>query len=409
VKKKIAVIYPWHSPMSMDTGAGQRIGLLIDHLSTFAEAIRVLSIGGKQGKVGNVEYITYSHSRRARILANVQYKSLHMLAAGSLSKNKRKGHIYLFLYYRFLLDMRYWRLIRRLVDWADVILVEYTFTAKGVIRAARKAGKKVILTDYDVVAQNSHVPPRSRLQKAILSKELEALRMADIAVSVSTEDRDCFLANGVDTEVIHHGIRLPAPPGLNAEVQRRRLEAYGGIPLRNRPLCLFVGSDLSPNIEAANSLYDISCAMPNPLEVDQEESIPIFITVGKCSQLRRTPNFISMGFIDPSILVALYRVAALVVIPLRNGTGASLKTIEAMSYGRALIGTRVAFRGYPVEPGNNCIVEDDINKYPERIIGLLKDDEGRARIERGALAFSSKYDYRMVYEKYREMIDSLAR
>jgi hypothetical protein len=94
-----------------------------------------------------------------------------------------------------------------------------------------------------------------------------------------------------------------------------------------------------------------------------------------------------------------------VLIPLPHGTGTSLKTIEAMAGGKAVIGTSAAFRGLDVSAGIEAVVEDDLDRYPARIVGLLADDAGRVRVGGAARRFAAGYDYCVVYRPYLGMLE----
>jgi hypothetical protein len=97
--------------------------------------------------------------------------------------------------------------------------------------------------------------------------------------------------------------------------------------------------------------------------------------------------------------------ADLVPIPLPFGTGTSLKTIEAMAGGKVVLGTVAAFRGLEVTSGMEAVIEDDLDRYPERIVGLLADDAERTRIGASARCFATQYDYRIAYRAYLKMLE----
>ena len=93
------------------------------------------------------------------------------------------------------------------------------------------------------------------------------------------------------------------------------------------------------------------------------------------------------------MLTLLYRVASMVLIPLPNGTGASLKTVEAMGSGLAVLGTTVAFRGLDIRSGDNCIREDDLSRWPAMIRDLLAEPERLAALGTGARRFAEGYAF----------------
>jgi glycosyltransferase involved in cell wall biosynthesis len=118
-------------------------------------------------------------------------------------------------------------------------------------------------------------------------------------------------------------------------------------------------------------------------------------------------NFIAIGSVDEELLRDLYVGADLVVAPLPFGTGVSVKVLEAMAYGKVVIGTSVAFRGYSVVPGVHCVVVDDLDSYPTEIVRLLNDRIRSQALSEAARAFAETFDYRSVFKRYRELIDGM--
>jgi hypothetical protein len=70
-----------------------------------------------------------------------------------------------------------------------------------------------------------------------------------------------------------------------------------------------------------------------------------------------------------------------------------------------VLGTAAAFRGLAVTSGMEAVIEDDLARYPERIVKLLADDAGRTRIGASARWFAAQYDYRIAYRAYLKMLE----
>ncbi len=105
-------------------------------------------------------------------------------------------------------------------------------------------------------------------------------------------------------------------------------------------------------------------------------------------------------------LDAFYGSTRAVVVPLLSGTGVSVKTLEAMSYGRPVVSTSPGVRGLEVRDGEDVLVEDDPLRFAERLVGLLADDAAMRRLSEGAA--------RTIAEKYsparhREALRSILR
>ncbi|GBF82290.1 glycosyltransferase [Aphanothece sacrum] len=52
-------------------------------------------------------------------------------------------------------------------------------------------------------------------------------------------------------------------------------------------------------------------------------------------------------------------------------------TFEVMAYGKVILGTTVAFRGYPVASGKEGIICDRLDEYPSLIAQLLNNPKKR--------------------------------
>lgn len=106
-----------------------------------------------------------------------------------------------------------------------------------------------------------------------------------------------------------------------------------------KPYLLFVGSDFFPNIEGINWFIDkVSPFIPYDLRI-----------VGGCCdnpalRNRNLPDNVYLeGYVTD--LSVYYREALAVVAPIFHGSGMKTKTIEALSYGKTILGTDEAFVG----------------------------------------------------------------
>jgi hypothetical protein len=83
--------------------------------------------------------------------------------------------------------------------------------------------------------------------------------------------------------------------------------------------------------------------------------------------------------------------------------------LEAFVHGKALLATRVGVRGHPVQDGRDCIVCDDLGRYPEIILSLSENSARRRELGESGRQFVKAYDYRVVYQPYLADIDKFAR
>lgn len=403
---KIAVLYPWGDIGDRRSGAGKRAGLLVDYLSERYPYVRVVHGGSwPSGKRGNVKYISSQISRLTRTILNLGAALCRvMLAVVTLGESRGEEFMFWIHHsHRFEPSLR--RRVTEVARWADVVLLEYTFWARSVVRACRRENVRVILTDYDVVS--GQINRSLLLRKWAENLEMGALKSADYAVCVSVTDCQTFKEHGVDARVIPHPIDAQKINRRKHEFKRekeaicKRLESVHKVQLPRQNVCLFVGSYFGANLVAVERIREFARALlPG---VGQAASH--FIVAGMCCPPGQDRNFIALGTVDEEALKDLYILTDVVVLPLPFGTGASLKTIEAMADGKAIVGTRVAFRGYPVITGVNCIISDDMAAYPEIILDLLKNPVKRQELGENARAFAELYNYRIVYQEYAELIE----
>jgi len=72
--------------------------------------------------------------------------------------------------------------------------------------------------------------------------------------------------------------------------------------------------------------------------------------------------------------------AAVVVVPLRVGSGTRLKILEAMAMGRPVVSTSLGAEGLDVRPGHDLEIADGAAPFAAATVALLHDPDRRARL-----------------------------
>ncbi|MFC1532315.1 glycosyltransferase family 4 protein [Thermodesulfobacteriota bacterium] len=110
-------------------------------------------------------------------------------------------------------------------------------------------------------------------------------------------------------------------------------------------------------------------------------------------------------FIDPVDNVdTFYNKIKVVVVPLLSGTGVSIKTLEAMSYGCPIISTSAGIRGLDLTHGYDVMIEDDPKKFASTLISLLDNESLIHNLGLNALKTSlEKYSF----ERHHEILSSV--
>ncbi len=408
--KKVAILYPWGDILERKSGASKRVGLLIDYLKLQSYQVWLFTPGEeKDFRQYNIHYTYYQQSHANYFLVKDiyadAYQSWWNALNLSLANNKQPkitnewNHWLPWIYYQYRFDNDFIRQVETVAEWADVIILEYPFWALTVAQICSQYKTKLIITAHDILCQqldNSTLPG-----KIALAEEIEGLKQADHLICVSQNDRDFLTQYGLDAKVIPNPVDLELDKFI--ENQEDLLDKLDNnlLKLVKQPFCLFVGSQHPPNVEAVEKIRQIA--------QDFSQEYPHidcnFIVVGSCWQPEHQDNFLSLGKVENQLLSLLYDKASIIISPILSGTGTSLKIMEAMAYGKVILGTTVAFRGYPVISEQEAIICDRLTDYPLQISYLLHNEEKKEEISKKAKILAQKYDYRRLYSLYKELIE----
>ncbi len=406
---KIAILYPWGDIQERQSGASQRTGLLLDYLQQQTFETRVYTIGQPRKIWSEGVYYEYYNSDfgQAELVKNVYQdayaswrETLNLLGENADNGLSTLNENWLpWIYYQFRFDPSFKNWVERITDWADVVILEYPFWGEILGKICPQKNVKLILTAHDVLSHN--LDKDSLLRKIALTEEINALKQADAVVTLSKNDQAFFEKYNIKSYCVPIAIDTKK---INSICQQQSLlQNPQEVEIANRlnvDFCLFVGSQHNPNIEAVKQIRQ----WLNPAHDFAANFTGKFVIVGGCWQIEEERNFISLGKVSDKLLSYLYQRAALVVSPLNSGTGMSVKTIEAMAYGKVILGTSVGFRGYSVESGVNCVICDNLDDYPEKIGQLLQQPEVLNDIGEQAREFAQGYDYHLLYKTYLNLI-----
>lgn len=169
----------------------------------------------------------------------------------------------------------------------------------------------------------------------------------------------------------YSGKFLVIPPPLTINIKstyKLKVKRYA----RN---ILFLGScNYSPNKEAIQ-LIENNIAPKLP-EFN-------FILVGKNCRKYESGNIKSFGHI--AHINKILDKSDMCIAPIIHGGGIKTKLLDYIAACKPIIGTSLAFEGYPIKDGINAVIEDDIDRYAERIRLLAKSYRLRKEITKNTL------------------------
>jgi len=249
------------------------------------------------------------------------------------------------------------------------------------------------MTAHDVI--EDRVTASRPLRWLTAGFERAALRGAEQLVAMTDADAQHFAAGGRAAKVIPNPVDLAA---LNQPLpgSPREVLAKVGVVLPERHICLFVGSAHPPNLMAVERLRRLGAALSARLG----EAAPLLVVAGAAAPPGETPGFLALGQVETLVLRALYGAASLALIPLPEGTGSSLKTLEAMGAGLPVLGTSVAFRGLALRPGDDAVVEDNLAAWDGLVPRLLADPGRLRRVGEAGRKLAGRFDRHLVMAAY---------
>lgn len=126
-----------------------------------------------------------------------------------------------------------------------------------------------------------------------------------------------------------------------------------------------------------------------PLVLQKEPDSKCMIAGGICDLVDDSSYYVKLGRVKS--LQEYYDQISFSINPIQNGTGLNIKGIEALSYGKPLISTRVGAKGL-ADAKNAMTVCEGAKEFADAIILLLRDDEKCQSMRRAAEAFICGYN-----------------
>ena len=101
--------------------------------------------------------------------------------------------------------------------------------------------------------------------------------------------------------------------------------------------------------------------------------------------------------------------AAVMVVPIRIGSGTRLKILDAMAMGKAIVSTSVGCEGLNVIDGKDILIADDPEAFADKTIELLKNTNKRVNLEKKATELAKTYDWDLITQKQEALYQALVK
>lgn len=266
----------------------------------------------------------------------------------------------------------------------NVKVIEYTDTP----RAFEDSFNSI---DYVRIPKGIREAIKKRLKRKYMGNMLgifeELLKLSDaIVVPTSIDKADIIERFNVK------GNNIFPIPSIFADVPKTkpRSKKISGIKT-----ILFVGVCKHTPNEEANSCIEKKIAPKLPHKR--------FLIAGSGCQTKVKGNVEYLGHVKD--LKKLIASVDLCIAPMTSNTGMKTRFIDYFVAGKVVLGTRLAFTGYPVKNGVDVIIEDNVDNFYKRIREL---DENKALIERiqtNSIKVADKLSFKALSKKWEKVIE----
>lgn len=244
----------------------------------------------------------------------------------------------------FYLDDWYGEELDRFVDWyfdnfsgTAGVIANYVFISRAFLRMPQHVVKIIDTHDRFYDRQSMYAQYRGQPNFFYIDRVAEAtgLSRADCVLAIQDAEQEYF-SSIVDKPVfiLPHRISRVQP---------------GSRPGKIRSIG-FIGHGNDPNVASISPFAHMWSART------ENSGGPVLRIAGEiCSIFRglELPRVEPLGYCES--LDDFYGQVDVVVAPLIMGTGLKIKTVEALAYGKPVVGTRIAFEGLqPSHPAHRC-------------------------------------------------------
>jgi glycosyltransferase involved in cell wall biosynthesis len=256
----------------------------------------------------------------------------------------------------------------------DVVIASYIFYSK--LFESVPAPTRKLIDTHDVFSDRYRLYREHGQAREFFSttrtEEGRALDRADAILAIQEWDAAHFrsLTRAPVTVVGHL-----APP----------IDAAAGAESR-APVMLFVGGPMGINVHGMEWFIENVL----PLVRRQVPEAELWLAGGIADRVRSTVAGVRRcGFVD--VLEDVYRRAAVVINPQRFGTGVSIKSVDALRFGRPLVTTESGGRGLEDGAGTAFVQAGSAEEFAGHLVGVLRNPELGSALAERALEYARRY------------------
>ena len=259
----------------------------------------------------------------------------------------------------------------------DVVIVSYVFYSR-LFESVPGAVLKLIDT-HDIFSDRYRLYREHGQAGEFFSttkhEEGKALDRADAVLAIQEWDAGHFRSlTGKPVAIVGHLARPHAEVDASAAPRE--------------PAMLFVGGTMGINVHGVSWFIDRVL----PLVRRQVPEAELWLVGGICDRIGTAAGVRRFGFVDS--LDDLYRRAAVVINPQQFGTGLSIKSIDALLHGAALVTSASGARGLEDGAASAFLLAESAEEFGDYLAELLREPTRREALAARGAAFAGRYHER---------------
>ena len=280
----------------------------------------------------------------------------------------------------------------------DYILLNYVKTSMCV--PTDFLGKVIIDThDYQsLFLEEDQVVNKKQLNvnlKTFRDSEHFWLNKADLLISISPVEEVLF------KKIVDCNVDVRTIPQFFPKIQSVKPKFW-----RYNYDVLYVGSLSNFNISGLKWFLDE--VLPTIVEKNKNIKIAIVGSIGRTKEIqweKYGKNIILLGRVAD--LSGLYVSSQCCIAPILGGAGMKIKVVEALSFGKATVGTSKALEGINVAKYGAAICTDDPEEFAHSILQIVEDESYRVKLEKNAeVLFESEHSELALDQHLKEIFAS---
>jgi glycosyltransferase involved in cell wall biosynthesis len=266
--------------------------------------------------------------------------------------------------------------VRKLINDADIdyVYVNHYFSLPVAKRLCDN--RPFFLDTHDIQSLNfvaheyhRHINMRAAPFSACLQEELRIFDQADRVTMVSRDEIELVNKYRPRDNFFYY-IPIPSLPDSSQIEDKQGYENEN-----NTAVKLLIIASRNPANERSLSWF-LNRIWPSVIKTGA--SLEIVGSISKSFSDNSFENVTFLGMVDN--VTEAYQRADVVVLPITNGGGIAIKTLEAVQFGKPIVATRHAMRGLPLSIGNvmpGWLAEEDLVSDLSRLINSREAREQR--------------------------------